>query len=88
MKKETKSELIAFIVAIIIGTLIMYVLTAICIYDDFSNGPDNITFFQAFYSTFFVLLKPNVLLDTLLKFGTLMLVPLLTFIVIRRRLSK
>jgi hypothetical protein len=88
MKKETKAELIAFVVAIAIGTFIMYVLSAVCIYDDFSNDPDNITFFQVFCATIFVLLKPSVLLDTLLKFGTLMLVPLLTFIIIRRRFLK
>ncbi|MDR0303281.1 MAG: hypothetical protein LBH98_00690 [Chitinispirillales bacterium] len=88
MKKETKSELVAFAIAIIVETFIFYVIIAMSIYDDFLNDPDNFTFFQVFCGTIFILLKPSILLDTVLKFGMLIFIPLLTFIVIRRRLSK
>jgi hypothetical protein len=88
MKKETKAELIAFAAAIVIETFIFYVIIAMSIYDDFLNDPDNFTFFQVFCATIFILLKPSILLDTILKFGTLIFIPLLTFIIIRRRFLK
>ncbi|MDR0303280.1 MAG: hypothetical protein LBH98_00685 [Chitinispirillales bacterium] len=84
MKEKPNSELIAFAFAVVVWIITAYLITSIILYN---NNP-GLAILDTLHVAVLVLLKPNVLLDTLFKTGTTMIFPLLTFIVVRRRFSK
>jgi hypothetical protein len=85
MKKETKSKAIAFIVALVVWMVALYIYLCIDVHKDYSN---ELTTSEIFYASLLIFIKPIFLIDSALKFGILTVVPLLTFLFIRRRLSK